>query len=836
MIWVVFVAVVLAVFVVLNLSAYHTTLDNMLFGMDITHGTGLLVMVLLLLGCVFLLFKLTQFCAHTLLMRVAQWLMGGCLCAMIVMLFIIRTMSVEQNFADVARLIPQQGYTITADVSVRDISDGIYDEGMYYRQKAFLSDLQFEHGSNSDKKVQNPFGITNDTAPPHVPLPNQLTVLLQAPPLSPLKHNTQDITKSSLTQLSHLKPNTHVKMTLFITPLNRETAAANTGFDGQRWLRTRHVHAYAKVIAVHGEVTSLPQTGMISRLEHFRQVLREHFYHRWHHLSVDEQQVKAVTLSLLTGDRALISRTTKELYQFGGISHLLAISGTHVVFLAMILAYALCYVTDRFLPFYHRLPRHHFRKCVMIGASLLYALFTGFDVPAVRTVYMLIAVATVSYLGLPVSSFVVLAWVALLMIWLDPVMVWQAGFWLSFVAVALLMSYGEQEFEVVQASIKDRLVGLIKLQSYLFIAMLPISLVLFGKVSLWGLVVNLFAVGLFGMVIVPINLLAGVLFMVLPSVADVLWHISTFILAHLNDLLFALQDVGDAWLHHSMGVTGVALLVLAILVWVNPIISRVFAMIPLLGCVMMLNNEQMTAPFRVDVLEGNGEVSQVLIRQQGADDSMSGEAIWLVLSDFTHHQDAKKFAQILLDGLYQKNVRHLTGVIVQNPSAMMSQALAIIHEDIPIYHYWQAGRDVPTIAGLPQQRCEAGQSWRGDGLTVTALTGWQMIDDEHVWGCTVLVESELVARVQGGIHHQPTIGVRKLVVNGATHTHTWALYEALCREDVPSVDVWLGHSRHVVSVQSSALFAPRTVIYTDNNTAANQDKTAATMMSMMDDQ
>lgn len=54
--------------------------------------------------------------------------------------------------------------------------------------------------------------------------------------------------------------------------------------------------------------------------------------------SVLNQDGVAVTLSLLTGDRSLISDETTALYRFGGISHLLAISGTHVLFLIMLCA------------------------------------------------------------------------------------------------------------------------------------------------------------------------------------------------------------------------------------------------------------------------------------------------------------------------------------------------------------------------------------------------------------------------------------------------------------------------------------------------------------------
>lgn len=99
-----------------------------------------------------------------------------------------------------------------------------------------------------------------------------------------------------------------------------------------------------------------------------------------------------------------------------------------MVLLATILSFGVCYLTDRFLPYYQLLPRHRLRLFVMLGVSMIYALFTGFDVPAVRTVYMMLAVAVAGYLALPLSPLTVLMWVGLVMIWLDPVMVCRRGF------------------------------------------------------------------------------------------------------------------------------------------------------------------------------------------------------------------------------------------------------------------------------------------------------------------------------------------------------------------------------------------------------------------------
>ena len=45
---------------------------------------------------------------------------------------------------------------------------------------------------------------------------------------------------------------------------------------------------------------------------------------------------------------------------------------------------------------------------------------------------------------LPVSTMRVLLALAVLMAWCDPYVLWQAGYWLSFVAVALLLEYEDR--------------------------------------------------------------------------------------------------------------------------------------------------------------------------------------------------------------------------------------------------------------------------------------------------------------------------------------------------------------------------------------------------------
>lgn len=754
----------------------------------------------LVVGCIFLCHQCWQKTA--LAFRFAKVLFLGLslvLMVAVAVLFALKTLQVREDYE---RIIPTHTHTVEATVHIQEISDSVYDVAMgtHYRQKAILTDIKpINHLQKSQGTIKdNPFGTFDDEMPKEE-LPERMTVLLTAF-ASP---------KQNLEALAYLTPNTKAKMTLIISPVAEDLRA--DGFDGGRWLATRHIHANAKIHSIDGEVVSDEQTGLNITLERWRQALRTHFYQNWQTLSFFERQNKAITLSLLTGDRALIDKDTKALYQLGGISHLLAISGTHVVFLALMLAFGCLWVLDKFPNLYAHVSRASFRLGVMVGASMIYALFTGFDVPAVRTVYMLIALAVAQRLALPISHVSMLSAVALVMIWLDPYVLWQAGFWLSFVAVWLLMRYDGTRAN----DLKERAFELIKLQSWLFVGMLPVSLWLFGKVSLWGLVINLFAVGLFGALIVPINLLAGVLFVVVPYVSDLLWRISGAMLGLLHSALSLIDDTSDVWIYEHWGVAGLCLMVGVILPFVVDGVGKRYAGVSLLALMILALQTPSLQGLSLSTLGTNPAISQLLVRQSGADTHASNEqANWLILADFTGRLtsgQAGSISQTLADALHKQGVSHLTGVVVQTPSPALHEVVQNLSKDIHIHRYWHAGR--PPVSALPVLSCRAGELWQGEGLSVKALTGWSDIDDESVWGCSVAFDTQ-----QALVYDDTTLASHdgyELIVNGATHNRLWQLYEMLCHD--PSLapkptSLWLSHPKAPLSDEIMDRFKPTHII------------------------
>lgn len=638
----------------------------------------------------------------------------------------------------------------------------------------------------------------------------------------------------SLMALNQLAPNQNSTLILELSSIP-PIDTTDAGFNQHRWLRSRHVVAQAKVLAVdaddmydmhHINATqslNMPNQQTIStwqnRLNDWRWQLRQHFLQDWHNKTLAQQQADAVSLSLLTGDRGLIDKSTKHLYQLAGISHLLAISGTHVLFLAIVMSSLCMAMVNRFgYRLYHYLPRWQLRWLIMVSVAAIYAAFTGFDVPAARTLYMLIAVGMARLLLLPLSAQKVLLLVALLMAWHDPFVIWQPGFWLSFVAVMLLIVY--EQGSINKQSLNKQatqlnqlpddfvnplqlpygwlkwLIGvlykMLKLQLWMFVTLLPITLLLFGEVSVWGLPINLLTIGIYGWVIVPVNLCAGVLYPFAPFLSDVLWHLVSQLLSSIHHLLaWALteQHSGfDPWLYTQMNASILLMALLVILPWSLPkgLMHRLLSVPPLGILALMLHNgnpQTATQP-SLTILTSPNHVSALLLRQE--------HTAWLILADYQansedNRNNKRKNPQgNAIAGLDSKNKTHvnkqaakiekmtkswqkqldklsieqLTGVIIQSPSPLLLAAYQSLQPSHPSTMLWSAYSDKQLEAltnhelnhlsndklatNLTHHKtCQTGLSWSdaSQTLRIKAVTGWQQIDNVNMHHCALQLQS-----------------------------------------------------------------------------------------------
>ena len=226
--------------------------------------------------------------------------------------------------------------------------------------------------------------------------------------------------------------------------------------------------------------------------------------------SVADPDAAALLAALAVGVTSGMSTDQWRVFNATGTTHLVAISGLHVTLFAL-LAFIAARGLWRCVPCVRIVEREPFAVLLGLGAAGGYALLAGFSVPTQRTWLMLgiFALARLGARQVGAARTWSLALVAVLL--LDVFAPLAAGFWLSFVAVGVLLMLDASA--LVRTT---RLREILRLQFAVMLMLAPLTFAVFGGVSLVGLAVNLIAIPIVSFVFVPLVLAGALAAMVVP--------------------------------------------------------------------------------------------------------------------------------------------------------------------------------------------------------------------------------------------------------------------------------------------------------------------------------
>lgn len=230
---------------------------------------------------------------------------------------------------------------------------------------------------------------------------------------------------------------------------------------------------------------------------------------------LDGKPYAGVIVALVIGDQRGIDQDDWDVFNRTGIGHLVSISGMHITMVAALAAWVVSalwrrsFWTDAQLPL--RLPAQ--KAAALAGASvaLLYVLLAGFGVPAQRTFYMLAVVAIAVWLGRIASSSHVLCLALGIVVLLDPwAMLWP-GFWLSFGAVAAILYACSGRLGEQTRGWRAGCLLAARTQWAVTIGLAPLTLLLFGQVSLVSPLANAVAIPVISLFVTPLALVGSIL-------------------------------------------------------------------------------------------------------------------------------------------------------------------------------------------------------------------------------------------------------------------------------------------------------------------------------------
>lgn len=499
-----------------------------------------------------------------------------------------------------------------------------------------------------------------------------------------------------------------------------------SGFDYQLWLLRQRVDAvsYVRDSEHNRRVRSVEQSpGRGLWLPgYWRQSARD-----WLQQQSDLAHT-GLLQALLLGDRSGLDNEQWERLQGTGTNHLIAISGLHVGFVAL-LGYSLGALLGRLLNlFWHRVPAPWLGHLLGLLLALGYSALAGFALPTQRALIMVLAVQLylLNRRKLQADVALVLALVAVLIF--DPLAGFDMGFWLSFTAVAVLL----WAF-VGRHPVGRRWPGqsLVRAQWVVFLGLLVPLALLIQSATLLAPFANLLAIPLVTFAVVPWLLLSSALGPFWSGGSQWLLGIADGGLSLLEWWLRLLDGVaGDALqfsTHFTLSSLLLAMGAVALLLLPRGIPIR-FLGYPALLLAVVLPGPPPPA-LRVaflDVGQGLASVVQTpnhsLVYDTGPRYSERLEAGGAIIAPY----------------LRRRGVHRLDATVVSHRHSDHSGGLAGLEAAMPLGQLWW-GEPLPDT-GLEGKNCRNQHRWRWDGVEFQFLfAGLPRNPNSNNHSCVLLI-------------------------------------------------------------------------------------------------
>jgi competence protein ComEC len=430
--------------------------------------------------------------------------------------------------------------------------------------------------------------------------------------------------------------------------------------------------------------------------------------------------VAGVLAALTVGDQSAIDSPGWALFRQTGVAHLMSISGLHITLFAWLAGGLIGRLWRQSRRLVLAWPTPFAARWGGVLAATGYALVAGWGVPAQRTVWMLVLTIGLQQLGLRWPPLLVCLLAGAAVIALDPWALLQPGFWLSFVAVALLIASHPPAPDTEQvlpwrARVRQVASAALRQQVVATLALAPLTLLLFQQISLIGFVANLLAVPWVTLIVTPLAL-AGLLWPALWTLAG--WALQPLLaaLAWLGELPLAVWTVpaAPAWAA-AFGLLGGALLVLPL-----PRLARL-AGLPMLLPLLWPAVER-PPPGRFELVAADvGQGSAILVRttnhlmlhDTGPSYGLDNDAGQRVLLPLLRARGETQIDSLVLS---HRDTDHVGGA----PAVLAALPVGELRTGLEPGHPLRRATG-PGHQPVRHVDCEAGQTWQWDGVRFEVL-------------------------------------------------------------------------------------------------------------------
>ncbi|MGL5948780.1 MAG: DNA internalization-related competence protein ComEC/Rec2 [Aeromonas sp.] len=392
----------------------------------------------------------------------------------------------------------------------------------------------------------------------------------------------------------------------------------------------------------------------------------------------------APLLAALTfGEQGGISDEQWQLFRGAGITHIIAISGQHIALVAVLGAWL------------GRLAGVRGAVIMALVFAATYSWLAGFAVATVRALIMVAVWSVLRWWQREWPSYRLWLCAFVLLVLIDPWALYSAGFWLSFLAVALLLGL----------SAWQRYVSLWRLQWVLLLGLLPLQLALFAGIAPLALLLNWLLVPLFCVAIIPLALLGVLLAPLLPALAFYLFYAADGLLGGVLQGLTLLAEALTLW--WPLAWWWLPLSSLLLLVWLA---YRWSALRPLalpISAALLLGALSPAPPWQVRVLDVGQGLAVLIVA--------NGRALLYDTGDrFPGGFNLAEAA--VLPSLHRLGINQLDTLLISHKDKDHAGNRDLLWRSVPI------AREISSFAfNARTEPCQRGQTWQWQGLTLQLL-------------------------------------------------------------------------------------------------------------------
>lgn len=267
----------------------------------------------------------------------------------------------------------------------------------------------------------------------------------------------------------------------------------------------------------------------------------------------------AVVSAMMTGYRADLSADMLSAYSKAGVIHIMSVSGLHVGVIYLMISFILGLIGW--------LKKRPWIKVIFVLSLIwFYAIITGLSASVLRSAIMISFIVAGEALRRKINPFNSLAAAAFFLLLIQPNSIGEAGFQLSFTAVAGIFMFYRPLYNVAyfKRKIFDKTWQLVCVSLAAQIATLPLILYHFGQFPVYFLLANLIIVPLSGFILyaaMALLLLSGV-----PGVSETASWITFWMAKIMNELAKFFEQLPGAAIE-DIHLGFMASIMLALVIW-----------------------------------------------------------------------------------------------------------------------------------------------------------------------------------------------------------------------------------------------------------------------------